>query len=213
MLTFIDYFLQLINAAFTFDRTAFIEIYTLPYANWLTLTVLILTALSQTIGQSIVLLINQVSRLRFGLSILISFSFYVIELIVWTFIAQQAALWLFEREISLSLIFYAIALGQIPLIFSFTILLPYIGLLIRHILQVWTFLTVTVALTVIDLPMWQIFTIAMLGWAIPEIVYATMGSSISAISNWMWYLRTGKRTKVSVKELSEMLLRGERYVR
>lgn len=205
--------MNLISGALILEPKVFEGVYTGAYSNALVLTVLFLTALSQTLGQSMVLLLNQVPPFRFILSVLIAAVSFMVGIFVWAVIIRLISQFLFDFHHSFTDVFYGVAFGQTPLIFSFLVLMPYFGIFVHHVLRVWTLLAVTVALSVFDLQIWQVLISTFIGWALIELFYLTMGRPISVISNWLWYLQTGKHHKITLQELGDMLMQGERYVR
>jgi hypothetical protein len=115
------------------------------------------------------------------------------------------ARFLFDIKSSFAAVFLGVALGQAPAILSFVVLIPYAGMFIRLILRIWTLLAVTVALSVLAIPLWQILLATIGGWLIVEIIYRVMGKPLRAIGNWLWYVASGRRKLLTVSELIDEL--------
>ena len=192
---------ELIWGALSLNPEAFASLYETPNLGILALVILALAAFSETIGQSVILFLNRVSPLRFIISIILSVVLIIVEVFLWTVITWGVGRLLFNIEPSLMEIFVGIALGQAPAILSVLVLIPYAGMFIRLILRIWTLLAVTVALSVLAIPLWQILTAAIGGWLIVEIMYRVIGKPITALGNWLWYVATGRRRLLTAPEL------------
>ncbi|RMF03406.1 MAG: hypothetical protein D6768_06015, partial [Chloroflexi bacterium] len=142
---FIQALTAIIHAALTLNPDAFQAVYQGEVTRELALAVLLLAAVSQAAGQSVTLFLNRVSPGRFVFSLLLAALFFAGGVFFWTLTIWFINRALFEFDRPFREIFWAVSLGQAPLIFGFLVLIPWLGLLIRRVLQVWTLLAVTVA--------------------------------------------------------------------
>jgi hypothetical protein len=197
--------LELIWGALSLNPEAFASLYETPNLGIMALVVLALAAFSETIGQSVILFLNRVSPLRFIISIILSVILIIVSVFIWTVVSWGTARFLFDIEPSWTAVFFGVALGQAPALFAFVVLIPYAGMFIRLILRIWTLLAVTVALSVLAIPLWQILIAAIGGWLIVEIIYRVMGKPLRAIGNWLWYVASGRRKLLTVPELIDEL--------
>ena len=206
---FIQALMAIIHAALTLNPDAFQAVYQGDVARQLALAVLLLAGVSQAAGQSVTLFLNRVSPGRFVFSLLLSALFFVGGVFFWTLTIWVINRLLFDFDRPFREIFWGVSLGQAPLIFGFLVLIPWLGLVIRRILQVWTLLAVTVALLTAQLQFWQILASVLVGWFVLEIVYKLMGRPIALMSRVVWYWQTGRRQKLSLREINAVLLHGE----
>ena len=191
----------LIGGALSLNPEAFASLYETPDLELMALVVLALAAFSETLGQSVILFLNKVAPLRFIISIILSVLLIIVEVFVWTVITWGVARLLFGIEPSLMQVFWGVALGQAPFIFGFLVLIPYAGMFVRLILRIWSLLAVTVALSVLAIPLWQILVAAIGGWLIVEMMYRLIGKPLTVIGNLLWYVATGRRKLLTLPEL------------
>jgi hypothetical protein len=198
---------ELIWGALTLNAQAFASLYEVPGLGLMAVVILALAAMSETIGQSIILFLNQISPPRFIISIILSVILIVVEVFIWTMITWTVARLLFDIQPSLMQVFLGIALGQAPFIFGFLVLIPYAGMFIRLILRIWTLLAVTVALSVLAIPLWQVLSAAIGGWLIIESMSRLLNRPLTAIGNWLWLVATGRRKLLTMPDLIDQITR------
>ena len=98
-----------------------------------------LAGLSDGLGsQSIVLLVNRITPLRYALNLGLSVALYVLGALAW-----MAAIWLatwvvLRDDVPLPQVIGAVSLAYIPLWFSVLALIPYLGQAIGPILNGWS---------------------------------------------------------------------------
>ncbi len=199
----------LASAGFELNARAFREVHASSLEGRLAFTVLVLAALSRAAGQSVILFLHAVPPLRFAVSILMTAVLLVGSVFLWTGVFDAAAWLLFGLERRFMELFIAVSLGHAPLVFGFLGLIPWLGLVIRRLLHIWTLLAVTLSLAVVvELPFWQILTAALLGWLLVEILYRVAGRPIQWTNDAIEILLHGKRENLSVRTLREALLRS-----
>jgi hypothetical protein len=101
----------------------------------------------------------------------------------------------------------AVSLGHAPFVFGFLILIPWLGLLIRTVLQIWTLLAVTVALHVLRLPFWHIVAGSLLGWLFVEVAYRLASGPVRSITTAVQTLVYTHPDPITFGSLREMLIR------
>lgn len=100
--------------------------------------------LIRLLGQSAVLFINRVSRIRFIVTIGVETALYVTRLGVWAWIAWLTAGTAFGVERPFVEAAGAVMVGSAPFVFGFFILVPHLGMLFAQLLRLWSFLATVV---------------------------------------------------------------------
>jgi hypothetical protein len=205
MFTFINSLLELIWGALSLEPSIFRLLYEVPNIDLLALVVLVLAMFSETVGQSVVLFLNQVRPRRFLISIIMAVLIAIAGIALWTLVTWILGLWLFKIEPTFRQVLIAVAIGQSPLIFGFAVLIPYFGLFIRLTLRVWVLLAVTVALTALGIPVRQVLVISFGGWLVVEALNRLLDKPLDVVGDWIWYLATGQREHLELPQWVEQI--------
>ncbi|MEL7034658.1 MAG: peptidase [Cyanobacteria bacterium J06592_8] len=212
METTFDQFWSLVWGAITLNLEVFKQINTIPEGNLIALIIVILAGISQAIGQCVVLFINRVKPLRFFFSIgvaalLFAFAFVFWAISVW-FVSHLVYGTGFT-EVELIIILRTLGLSYAPLILSFLVALPYLGMPIFNLLSLWTLLAQVVGLeTLSNLETWDAFICAVLGWVVFQILERTVGKPVLACGRWIQNKVAGTQLVTDSKELEEIILSG-----
>lgn len=183
---FMQSFFGLVGGALRLDPAAFRAVQMSPGAGLLTLLILILAGVSVTLGQSVVLLANKVTPRRFVISLLFNGIIFVVSVIIWAAIFQLLGRFVFVVRLPIDQIVRVVSLAFAPLLLGFFVLLPYLGSFLNHVLDVWSFLAVVVALGVtMQLQFWQALLYALLGLVIIQLLRYTIGRPIIALEGWL----------------------------
>lgn len=110
----------------------------------LSFLIVLLAGLSEGIAQSMVLFLNQVKPRRFVLSLCINALIFTFGFLFYMVSIDAIAVYLF-RATTPTALFYGLALAYAPLIWSFATMIPYLGQGFSLYLQLYHFLTLTVA--------------------------------------------------------------------
>lgn len=175
------------------------------------LAILFLSGLSITLGESVVLFANQVSRPRFILSLILSAALVVLSVVLWAgsiwFIARS----LFDAEQPFENLLIIVSLSYTPLMLGFLVLLPYLGNLILHLLNIWTFLaTLGSVAFVYRFNFWQALLCTAAGWVFLELLTRLPVVNIKKLDSLLWRLSTGKPRALSVEDVVEHYVRQAR---
>lgn len=140
---------ELIGGAVRLDPTAFEAIQSAPHGLRDALLVLLLAGASETLGQSVVLVLNRVSRRRFCLALVLGGVALALEALVW-----MGLVWLLVGALGVERPAFrsaarVIALAYAPLVLGFFVFLPYLGPMLMHVLRVWVLLAVVVGTSVV----------------------------------------------------------------
>ena len=201
---FIRSLLGLIWGALTLDPNAFSSVPNTGKATLITLLVLFLAGVSETVGQSAVLLANKVTPRRFALSLALSGGIFIFGAVVSIISIWLIGTFIFHTEQSIIQIMREVSLGYAPLLLGFFILLPYMGTFIEHALEIWSLLAIVVAVIVtLRLHFWQALVCTLLGWVIVQVVKYFLGRQLLARQYRMMGVSRLVRTHDFIKMLNE----------
>ena len=201
---FIQSFFGLVGGALRLDPAAFkaVQASASVGIDLLTLTILILAGISLTLGQSVVLLANKVTPRRFVSSLLLNGAIFVVSVLIWVAVFQLVGRLVFGVKVPFFQMARAVSLAYAPLLLSFFVLLPYLGSFLEHVLDVWSFLAMLVALSVtLHLDFWQALACALLGWVLIQLLKYTIGRPIVALEHWLRQAAAGVPLSYRMQEL------------
>ena len=183
--TALDRFWELVMSAIALKSEAFELIQILPLASNAALGVVLLAWFSQAVGQGIVLYVNRVKPIRFILSLLMASVLFAVSTGCWGLSAWLVSCVLYnDAIISYKIVWTTLGLAYAPLIFSFLVALPYLGVPIQVLLSIWTLLALTIGLHfTLSLGIWQASWCGVLGWIIFQILQRTIG--FAKLSKWI----------------------------
>lgn len=207
--TALDRFWELVSGALTLNPEAFELIQTLPLSTRAALYIVLLAGFSQAIGQGLVLFINRVKPFRFVLSLLIASILFAFGYIFWTLITWLASNLLFGWDTSFFTVARTLGLAYAPLMLSFFVALPYLGVPISVLLSVWSFLTFLTGLRVaLGIGVWQAFWCSALGWAVFEVLQRTIGRPVAGVGRWLANTAAGVTLVTNLRELEQIVETG-----
>lgn len=200
-------FWQVVGWIFALNGEAFrVASSQMPRGLYLALVIVLLAGLSQGIGQSIILFINQVKPLRFALSLGIN-----AVLFVGGFLALVLSTWLITLvpwfvHVSLLQLVVVLGLAYAPLLFSFLGALPHLGYPILNGLSIWHLLALVVgfdAITQVGVP--TAFGYVFFGWLMLQIFQQTIGRPIANLSRHIANLAAGVNLVTDRRELTQSI--------
>lgn len=207
--TALDRFWELVSGALTLNPEAFKLIQTLPLSTRAALYIVLLAGFSQAIGQGLVLFINRVKPFRFVLSLLIASILFAFGYIFWTLSTWLASNLLFGWDTSFFTVARTLGLAYAPLMLSFFVALPYLGVPISVLLSVWSFLTFLTGLRVaLGIGVWQAFWCSALGWAVFEVLQRTIGRPVAGVGRWLANTAAGVTLVTNLRELEQIVETG-----
>jgi len=164
-----------------------------PAGTGLLITAIVfLAGVSETIGQSVVLFANRVKPGRFALSLLLNGILFIVSVFILTGSIWGIAKVLFHTDVPYIGLLREAGLSYAPLLFSFFVLLPYMGIFINRALSVWSFLALLVALKVVmGFVLWQALICSIFGWALVQVLKYTLGRPFVAIEQWLRHTTAG----------------------
>lgn len=104
----------------------------------------VVAGLIRLLGQSAVLFINRVSRIRFIVTIGVETGLYVTRLGMWAWVAWLVARAAFGLDRPFVDAAGAVLMGSAPFVLGFFILVPHLGVLLAQLLRLWSFLATVV---------------------------------------------------------------------
>jgi hypothetical protein len=164
---------------------------------------IVLAGLSDGLGtQSIVLLVNRITPLRFAINLVLSIALYFLGALAW-----MAAIWLATRlvlrgYVPLPQVIGAVSLAYIPLWFSVLALIPYLGQAIGPILNGWSLVIALFAVSLVfQFGLIQALVGTALGWLLMLLVRSILSRPATRLDHWLWAITTGRDTRIDVANL------------
>src|SRR3954471_4620942 len=144
-----DTYWHLITGALGLDPAAFQAIEQSDHGLRQALIILLLAGASETLGQSVVLILNRVSRGRFFLALLLGGAELILEALVWIFSVWVLGGLLAATRPPFFSAVRVIGLAYAPLVLGVFIFFPYVGPLIGRLLRLWVLLAAVVGISVV----------------------------------------------------------------
>ncbi|MEB3359378.1 MAG: hypothetical protein VKK04_21815, partial [Synechococcales bacterium] len=182
--TAIARFWELVGWTFALNVEAFQGIATIPQGVLVATLVVLLAGLSQAIAQGIILFINQVTPVRFVLSLLVNAilfvaGFFCLVLSTWLIILLP-----WTASLPFSVLATVLGVAYAPLVFSFLGALPYLGVPILTLLSVWHFLAMVVGVSAVSgQGVGLASTYVAVGWIVLQVLQNTVGQPIARLGN------------------------------
>ncbi|WP_169218304.1 hypothetical protein [Brasilonema sp. UFV-L1] len=212
--TALDKFWELVFGAIALNPEAFRLIQSLPQASKAALYIVLIAGFSQAVGQGMVLFVNRVKPLRFLLSLLIASVLFVFTILFWTLSTWLVSLVLFNANIPYNVIWSTLGFAYVPLMFSFLVALPYLGVPIQVLLSIWTLLAFVIGLHVaLDVGVWQALWCGVLGWVVFQIVQRTIGRPVANLGKWLSNTVAGTHLVTDIQGVEQLLQAGPQILR
>lgn len=202
-------FWSLVQGANSLSPEAFRGIENHPYGTVLAVLVILLAGLSQGIGQAIVLFLNQVKPVRFVLSLGIAALLFVFSTAFWVLSVWGASHLLYGVDAPFLRVFRVLGLAYAPLLWSFLVAVPYLGVPIEVVLSIWSLLAFVRGFSVVTaLDRWQVLGSALLGWLVFQIMQRTIGRPAIALGRWVSNSVAGAPLATNLRELERTVQSG-----
>lgn len=163
----------------------FIGIYSIGGAFRMALTVAALAGLSEAVGESAVLFINRVRARRFILSLVISAVIFVFTYLFLAVSINTVARFAFGSDASLRSIATVVGLAYAPRLFGFLAFVPYFGVPLSVLLNLWTVLVMmeSVAWALLLTPAQALLSI-LAGGLLLFTLQRSIGRPVTAMARW-----------------------------
>jgi hypothetical protein len=208
----VDSYWQLVRGALALDPAAFEAIQHAEHGLRQALLIMLVAGASETLGQSVVLVLNRVSRRRFALAVLLGGLELVVEALLWI-----ASVWVLtglfqvERPAFNSAV-RVMGLAYAPLLLGVFVFFPYLGPAIGRLLRVWVLLAAVVGISVtFDLPPRFAAVIAAVGFLGRWLLLRAVAGIAEAANRWFWRASTGRATPL--RSSDSLLGTGPKNVR
>lgn len=172
--------------ALALDEEIFIAVQTSRQGLWIALIVVGLAGLSQALGQSLVLFINQVRPRRFILAMIASTVVHMGGYGLWMASVWAVGVFAFGADVSMSAVAAAVGVAYAPQLLAFFELTPFLGSPFGVLLSLWTLLAIVVAVRAgFGLETWQAVATSALGWLLLQALRRTLGAPVYALGRWI----------------------------
>lgn len=171
----------------------------------LSLSIVLLAGLSEAIGQSVVLFVNEIPPRRFVLSLLLSALLFTLGYVLWVFTLWGLALMLpLVQPIDIRILIRAAGLGYAPLLFGFLAVIPYFGSIIQTLLYFWAFTIITRMLTLsLGISLAEAVLISLAGGLLVLVMRATLGRPLVMLLRRLRNVIAGKKLILKIQQAVE----------
>lgn len=171
-------------AAMSFEAAAFRRVAAGGPARDLVLVVVYLAGVSMAVGQGVVLFLNRVPPLRFGLSLALMGAVHLVGALVTTTTALVFADVVVGHDLDFLPTLTVIALAQAPRLLGFLTLAPYFGELLDRFLDAWVLTLVLYGLHAgLGMGIEGAALLALLGWAAARVLTFLLGRPTTRLVN------------------------------
>lgn len=199
----------LMRGALVLDPNAYAAALTQDGGGRLSLAVLFVAGLSITLGRSVVLFANRVSRRRFVVSLVLSSLLLLAGVLFWAVTVWLLATYLFGAQQTVRNLFIVVSLSYAPLAYGIFVLLPYLGNIVDVLLRIWILISLVVAVMVVfPLSLVPALICCLLGWVFLELV--SRFSLVMAIEARLWRLVSGAPYLLPTEEVVESFVQDFR---
>jgi hypothetical protein len=187
-----DTYWYFITGALGLDPAAFRAIDQSEHGLRQALVILLIAGASETLGQSVVLVLNRVSRGRFVLALLLGGAELIVEALIWIVSVWLLGGFLARPRPPFFSAVRVIGLAYAPLVLGIFIFFPYVGPLIGRLLRVWVLLAAVVGISVVfGVAPWLAALMAALGFLGRWVLLRVFGGVGDAAGRWLWRASTG----------------------
>jgi hypothetical protein len=172
--------------ALALDESIYVAVQESRQGLLIALIVVGLAGLSQALGQSLVLFINQVRPRRFILAMIASTIGYMGGYGVWLASVWLVGVYAFGADVSWIAVAATVGLAYAPQLLAFFELTPFLGNPFGVLLSLWTLLAIVTAVRAgFGLETWQAVAASGLGWLLLQAWRRTIGAPVYALGRWI----------------------------
>ncbi len=172
MLSQIGAFFDVVGGILSLDPETILAVQTSPDGLRVALVILLLATVSDVVGNSPVLFFNKMSPGRLASALAIETVLSLVRLAIWMCISGILFFVLNEVRLNLANVVLVVGIGYAPMLWSFLVVIPTIGPLIRRVLIAWTLVTLTASIAVAsNASPWQALTAPVLAALVILAVY------------------------------------------
>jgi hypothetical protein len=179
-------FLELVGGVIRLDPDAMRAIAQSPDGLRVAVAILLLSSLSDAVGNSPILFLSGVGGGRFAVCLLVDTLLSVVRIAVWIVSLVVLVNLLPQADVSLAEATLVVGIGFAPMLLSFLALLPLLGPVLLRLLHAWVIVTVIVALrTLVGLGPGPALAVAVVGWAAVLVVGHTVDRVVVRGFGWL----------------------------
>jgi hypothetical protein len=172
VLSQIGAFFDIVGGILSLDPSVILAVQTSPAALGIALSILVLATVSDVVGNSPVLFFNRMSPGRLAAAMGIETVLSLMRLAVWMIISGVLFVVFNQVRLTLPNVIVVVGIGYAPMLWSFLVVIPTVGPLIRRVLIAWTLVTLTASIAVAgSLSPWQALTAPVLSALAILVVY------------------------------------------
>jgi predicted Abi (CAAX) family protease len=184
--TTLEHLWELLGGIFSLNPAIFERVYVLSDAWRVALIVVLAAGLCRGVAESIVLFVNQVKPLRFGLSLLLEAILFTFGYLFWAGSIWLAGYLFLPQDIPFKIIAMVLGLSYAPYLFSFLGAMPYLGMPILRALAVWNLLAMAVGFSALaHIRPGEAFWHVIWGWIVLQVLQQTIGQPIVNLGRWL----------------------------
>jgi len=207
MLEVIQRFFELIWGALTLNGEVLLAARDAPRAYLAAVILALAAGASLTLGQCVVLFANRVPPGRFAATVFAGALVYGARLVLWALAIWVVGVISPRYALPLGITFLAVCFGQAPQLFGFFIMLPYVGMSLRRILDAYSLIVVVAGLRVmLDVPVLVALLATLLGWLLQSFVAGLLERPLSGVRGWMWRTATGRAEFETARAIVDELM-------
>lgn len=163
----------------------FIAIFTIDGALEMALTVVAMAGLAEAVGESVVLFLNRVRFRRFVLSLVISAGIFVVTYLFFAISITAIARYAFGSDVQVRTIAIVVGLSYAPRLLGFLVFLPYFGVPLSVVLNLWTVLVMMGSLAwALALSPLQALASILLGALLLVTLQRSIGRPVTSLARW-----------------------------
>jgi hypothetical protein len=177
---------EAILRALALDEQIFVAVQESRQGLWIALIVVGLAGLSQALGQSLVLFINQVRPRRYILAMIASTIGHMGGYGLWLLSVWLVGVYTFGADVSWMAVSAAVGLAYAPQLLAFFELTPFLGNPFGVLLSLWTLVAIVIGVRAgFGLETWQAVVTSGLGWLLLQGWQRTLGAPVYALGHWI----------------------------
>jgi hypothetical protein len=178
------------------------------YGLLLSLSVVLLAALSEAVGQSAVLFLNRLRPGRFALALSIAVISNLLGYWAWATIIWLTVWLVFGQQVAYPTALMAVGFAYAPQLLALFVVIPYFGNLFGIGLSLWSMAAIVVAVSKgMGLEMWQAGLTGLLTWLVIQVWRRSLGRPIYAVGHWIQRGASGNGLEYSTADVSRGTLR------
>jgi hypothetical protein len=152
-------FFDTVGGILSLDPNTILAVQTSPSGLTLAIAILLLATVSDVVGNSPVLFFNKMSPGRLLAAMGIETVLSLVRLAIWMLVSALLFFVVNYVRLTLANVVLVVGIGYAPMLWSFLVVIPTVGPLIRRILIAWTLVTLTASIAVAsNSSPWQVLT-------------------------------------------------------